>query len=64
MVMRSTSEDQTKNTLLTTEDIQMTADLTTEDQVKQLMESSKSENEWNSNCDKIKKDNNGYPDFW
>lgn len=39
-------------------------DLTTEDGVKHLMQSSTSETEWNANCDKVKKANNGYPDFW
>jgi hypothetical protein len=28
------------------------------------MESSTSESEWNANCDKVKKANNGYPHFW
>ena len=28
------------------------------------MESSSSESEWNANCDKVKKANGGYPDFW
>lgn len=32
--------------------------------VKNLMRSSKTENEWNENCDKVKKEFNGYPDFW
>ncbi len=33
--------------------------------VVKLMESSKSENEWNSNCDKVKAAHNGqYPDYW
>lgn len=37
----------------------------TEDQVVNLMKSSKSEQEWNSNCDKVKKAFGGdYPDFW
>ena len=39
-------------------------DLTTTAGVKALMESSRSEAEWNTNCDKVKKANNGYPDFW
>jgi len=29
-----------------------------------LMKSSKSEKEWNANCDKVKKICDGYPDFW
>jgi hypothetical protein len=29
-----------------------------------LMESSKSESEWNNNCDKVKDACNGYPDYW
>lgn len=29
-----------------------------------LMESSKSEAEWNANCDKVKAACSGYPDFW
>jgi len=29
-----------------------------------LMESSKSDNEWNENCDKVKDACNGYPDYW
>lgn len=28
------------------------------------MASSESEAQWNSNCDKVKKAFNGYPDFW
>ena len=39
-------------------------DLTTQSGVKALMESSASESEWNANCDKVKKANGGYPDFW
>lgn len=39
-------------------------DLTTPEGVKSLMESSTSEYNWNSNCDKVKKANTGYPDFW
>lgn len=35
-----------------------------EDEVKTLMESSKSEAEWNANCDKVKRACGGYPDFW
>ena len=29
-----------------------------------LMESSKSDEEWNANCDKVKKAYGGYPDYW
>jgi len=29
-----------------------------------LMKSSKSEKEWNANCDKVKVACNGYPSFW
>ncbi len=29
-----------------------------------LMRSSKSKQEWNANCDKVKKACGGYPDFW
>ena len=29
-----------------------------------LMESSKSDREWNANCDKVKEACNGYPDYW
>jgi len=29
-----------------------------------LMLSSKSEAEWNNNCDKVKAEFGGYPDFW
>lgn len=36
----------------------------TREEVKLLMESSNSEQEWNTNCDKVKKAFNGYPDFW
>lgn len=38
--------------------------LTTPEGVKQLMSSSKNENEWNSNVDLVKDANNGYPSFW
>ena len=34
------------------------------DKVVALMESSKSETEWNNNCDKVKTACNGYPEFW
>lgn len=37
----------------------------TQDEVVSLMSSSKSENEWNQNCDQVKASFNGqYPDFW
>lgn len=36
----------------------------TQDEVKTLMESSKSEIEWNANCDKVKRTCGGYPEFW
>lgn len=39
-------------------------DLTTPEGVKALMESSRSEENWNDNCDKVKAANNGYPGFW
>lgn len=29
-----------------------------------LMKGSKSESEWNANCDKVKREFGGYPDFW
>lgn len=29
-----------------------------------LMRSSKSEAEWNANCDKVKAEFDGYPDWW
>jgi hypothetical protein len=35
-----------------------------EDEVVSLMKSSKSEAEWNDNCDKVKKACGGYPEFW
>lgn len=35
-----------------------------EEQVKELMRSSKTEQEWNNNCDVVKKSCNGYPSFW
>lgn len=34
------------------------------EEVVKLMESSKTEQEWNDNCDKVKKACDGYPDFW
>ena len=36
----------------------------TPEEVKKLMESSKSEEEWNKNCDIVKSKCGGYPDFW
>lgn len=39
-------------------------DLTTPEGVKALMESSKSETDWNANCDAVKAANAGYPLFW
>jgi len=37
----------------------------TPQEVKELMQSSKSEQEWNDNCDKVKKENGGdYPAWW
>lgn len=39
-------------------------DLTKESDVVTLMKSSTSERNWNENCDKVKKVNNGYPAFW
>ncbi len=36
-----------------------------QEQVLNLMKSSKNEAEWNANCDKVKADNKGlYPDYW
>jgi hypothetical protein len=35
-----------------------------ESEVSALMESSKSEAEWNRNCDEVKRKCGGYPDFW
>lgn len=40
-------------------------DLTTQEGVVSLMKSSKSETEWNNNCDEVKRANGGdYPRFW
>lgn len=39
-------------------------DLTIRENVVNLMKSSKTENEWKINCDKVKQANNGYPSFW
>jgi hypothetical protein len=35
-----------------------------EQEVVALMESSKSESEWNRNCDQVKQKCGGYPEFW
>ena len=35
----------------------------TQQDVVDLMKSSKSEDEWNANCDKVKAEFGGYPDF-
>ena len=35
-----------------------------EEQVVDLMRNSKSEKEWNENCDKVKDACGGYPSFW
>lgn len=35
-----------------------------EQEVVDLMKSSKSQQEWNQNCDKVKAACGGYPDFW
>ena len=42
----------------------MELDLTKQSDVVTLMQSSKSETEWNANCDKVKAANDGYPQFW
>ena len=36
----------------------------TEQEVIDLMERSKSANEWNDHCDKVKRACGGYPTFW
>ena len=36
----------------------------TEQEVVALMESSKSADEWNANCDRVKQTCDGYPSFW
>ena len=46
---------------MSTED---SVDMTLEQNVVKLMESSKSPQEWNANADTVKKANNGYPAFW
>lgn len=44
---------------------EMELDLTKQNDVVTLMQSSKSESEWNKNCDTIKAANGGdYPSFW
>lgn len=35
-----------------------------ENEVVELMKSSKSEKEWNANCDTVKSKCGGYPSFW
>lgn len=35
-----------------------------EKEVVELMKTSKTESEWNDNCDKVKKACGGYPSFW
>ena len=35
-----------------------------EKEVVELMKTSKTEAEWNDNCDKVKKACGGYPSFW
>jgi len=35
-----------------------------EKDVVELMKSSKTEQEWNDNCDRVKREFGGYPDFW
>ena len=43
----------------------MHPDYTVEENVVELMESSKTRKDWNLNCDYVKWKNNGdYPDFW
>ena len=39
-------------------------DLTKEQDVLELMRQSKTADEWNANCDKVKDANGGYPPFW
>ena len=43
---------------------QSNEDLKSQDGVVAFMRSSKSEKEWNANCDKVKAANQGYRDFW
>jgi len=42
----------------------MNIDLAVEENVVNLMRSSKTESEWNNNCDLVKEANNGYPGWW
>lgn len=44
--------------------MQTTYDLTDQEDVVILMRSSNNETEWNANCDRVKKANSGYPQFW
>lgn len=39
-------------------------ELSTPEQVIDLMSGSQSEQEWNNNCDKVKAAFKGYPDWW
>lgn len=39
-------------------------DLKTPEGVAALMRTSKTEDEWNANCDAVKSANDGYPNFW
>jgi len=36
----------------------------TQDEVVNLMKGSETEKEWNENCDKVKAEFGGYPNFW
>ena len=37
----------------------------TKEEIIELMRNSNSEDEWNKNCDAVKRENNGgYPDWW
>jgi hypothetical protein len=42
----------------------MEYDLKTEAGVVDYMKASSSESDWNNRCDKVKRVNSGYPDFW
>jgi len=42
----------------------MKIDLTVQENVVALMQSSSTEDQWNNNVDKVKDANNGYPSFW
>ena len=47
------------------EDFETPLDLTTEGGVVEQMKRSKTEDQWNKNCDRVKTANKGqYPDFW